>query len=116
MREKERAAAAAIDQQAPDAAAAAEAAFRLAESTALELGGSGSVLFATVDGVVACTMVLDDALKPEAAATVRRLQALGVRPILLTGDCRAAAQRVARAGACPCPLCAAPATVGIGEP
>lgn len=97
VREKERAAAAATDQPAPDAAVAAEAAFRLADEIAAELGGSGSVLFATVDGTVAGTMILDDALKPEAATTVQQLKTLGVRPMLLTGDCLSAAQRVARA-------------------
>ena len=103
VREKERAAAAAIDQPAPDAVAVAEAALRLADEIATELGGSGSVLFATVDGTVAGTMILDDALKPEAAATVQQLKALGVRAIMLTGDCLSAAQRVAKAGACtPC--------------
>jgi Cd2+/Zn2+-exporting ATPase len=100
VREKERAAAAATDQPAPDAAVAAEAAFRLADEIAAELGGSGSVLFATVDGTVAGTMILDDALKPEAATTVQQLKTLGVRPMLLTGDCLSAAQRVARAGVC----------------
>ena len=106
VREKERAAAAAIDQPTPDAAAAAEAALRLADKIANELGGSGSVLFATVDGTVAGIMILDDALKPEAAATVQQLKMLGVRPMMLTGDCLSAAQRVARAGACtPCDPC-----------
>ena len=102
VRDKEKAAAAEVDQPTPDAVAAASAAFRLADEITSELGGSGSVLFTTVDGAVAGTMILDDALKPEAAATVQQLKALGIRPILLTGDCLSAAQRVARAGACPC--------------
>ena len=78
----------------PDDAAAA---LRLVDAMALEQAGSGTVLAVIVDGVVAGVMLLDDALKPNAVDTVTQLMRLGVRPILLTGDRQAAAQRVASA-------------------
>ena len=81
----------------PAAAAAADAALRRADAIMGERAGSGSVLFVTVDGVAAGVLLLDDSLKPEAAATVAGLKELGVRPILLTGDRPPAAARVAKA-------------------
>lgn len=43
------------------------------------------------------TFVMDEALRPDAAATVARLQASGVQTWLLSGDHEAAAWRIARA-------------------
>ena len=51
-----------------------------------EWASHGSVLFVTVDAQVAAVLLMADALKPEAAKTVDALKALGVRPVLLTGD------------------------------
>ena len=51
------------------------------------------MLFVTVDGIAAGVLLLDDSLKPEAAATVAGLKELGVRPIPLTGDRPPAAAR-----------------------
>lgn len=55
-----------------------------------------------VDGRIAGLLVLEDALRPEATATVARLTALGLRTVLISGDNRATAGRIA-------------AAVGIGE-
>jgi len=68
---------------------------------ALERGedwsGNGSVLFVTVDATVAAILLLDDAVKPEAAPTIHKLSELGVRSVMLTGDRLPAARRVAKA-------------------
>ena len=64
-----------------------------------EWASLGSVLFITVDATVAAVLLMADSLKPEAVATIAALKALGVRPVLLTGDKPAAARQVARAGA-----------------
>jgi P-type Cu+ transporter len=47
------------------------------------------------DGAARALFVVDDAVKPGAREAVRRLEALGLRPLLLTGDGRATAQAVA---------------------
>ena len=101
-RREERAASANGQSAPPAAVAAAEAAQRLADEMCVGRVGCGSVLYVVVDEIVAGVMLLDDALKPEAADTVRRLRNLGVCSIMLTGDRLAAARRVATA-------------VGIGE-
>ena len=41
------------------------------------------------------TIVLDDALRPESAEAIAQVRALGLMPVLLTGDQPGAAQRVA---------------------
>ncbi|MDQ0377853.1 heavy metal translocating P-type ATPase [Amycolatopsis thermophila] len=48
------------------------------------------------DGRVRAVLVVADTVKPTSAEAVRRLRALGLRPVLLTGDNEAAAQAVAR--------------------
>ena len=60
-------------------------------------GGGRTMLYVLVDGQVAAVAVLEDSLKPEAATTIQQLRALGVRPLLLTGDQSEAARRVADA-------------------
>jgi P-type Cu+ transporter len=58
-----------------------------------------TVIFAGWDGQVRGVFVVADTLKPTSAAAVRRLRALGLRPVLLTGDnVRAAADVAAAAG------------------
>ena len=47
------------------------------------------------DGAVRAVLVVADTVKPTSAEAVRRLRALGLRPVLLTGDNAAAAQAVA---------------------
>jgi Cu+-exporting ATPase len=48
------------------------------------------------DGAARAVLVVADAVKPTSAEAVRRLRALGLTPVLLTGDNRAAAESVAR--------------------
>ncbi|TDU06576.1 Cu+-exporting ATPase [Streptomyces sp. 846.5] len=48
------------------------------------------------DGVVRAVLVVADAVRPTSAEAVRRLRALGLTPVLLTGDNRAVAASVAR--------------------
>ncbi|WP_435225866.1 heavy metal translocating P-type ATPase [Streptomyces sp. Tue6028] len=51
----------------------------------------------TRDGVAVGVLTVADAIKETSAEAVRELRALGLRPVLLTGDNRAVAQAVARA-------------------
>jgi heavy metal translocating P-type ATPase len=61
-----------------------------------EQAGCTTVLVAW-DGVVRGAFAVTDTVKPSAAAAVTRLRALGLRPVLLTGDNAATAQAVAAA-------------------
>jgi heavy metal translocating P-type ATPase len=54
-----------------------------------------AVIFAGIDGKAAGFIALADTLRPDAKATVKGIEAEGVRTILLTGDHREAAERVA---------------------
>ncbi len=54
-----------------------------------------TVVFAGWDGAVRGALVVADTVKPTSAEAVDRLRALGLRPVLLTGDGRAAALAVA---------------------
>lgn len=45
-----------------------------------------TVLFLAVDGVLAALLTIADPLKPEAVDTVRRLMAMGIEVVMLTGD------------------------------
>jgi Cu+-exporting ATPase len=49
----------------------------------------------TVDGVARATLELRDLVKPTSATAVAELKALGLRPVLLTGDTRERAEQVA---------------------
>jgi Cu+-exporting ATPase len=80
---------------------------RLAEATAAlpeelvraraaaEAGGRTAVGVA-LDGTAAGVLTVADAVKDTSAEAVRRLRALGLTPVLLTGDNRAVAEAVAR--------------------
>jgi len=68
-----------------------------AKELSAEWAGSGTVLFVTLDASVAAVLLMDDAVKEDAAPVVRELAQLGVRSVILTGDRLAAAQRVAKA-------------------
>jgi P-type Cu+ transporter len=48
------------------------------------------------DGVARANLVVRDAVKPSSAEAIRELKELGLSPILLTGDGREPAERVAR--------------------
>ena len=54
-----------------------------------------TVVLAAVDGEVAGLVVVSDEVKPTSAQAVAQLRAMGLRPVLLTGDNAATAQRVA---------------------
>ena len=57
----------------------------------------GTEVTVSRDGAVVGRLVLDDALRPEAADAVRAVRALGLTPVLLTGDQPGPAHRVAAA-------------------
>ena len=54
-----------------------------------------TVIYCGVDGRLAGFLALSDTLRPQAAQTIRRTQAAGVEPVLLTGDNANAAQHIA---------------------
>jgi len=56
-----------------------------------------TVVFAAWDGAVRGVLVVADTIRPTSAQAVRRLGAMGLRPVLLTGDNEAAARSVAAA-------------------
>lgn len=63
-----------------------------------ELEGRGlTVIAAARQGMLLGLLALGDALRPDAAQTVRRLHALGIRTSLITGDNEQAALHLARA-------------------
>ena len=55
-----------------------------------------TVVFVVVDGVAAGALALADVVRPESRAAVERLQSMGIRCVMLTGDNRTVADRVAR--------------------
>jgi Cu+-exporting ATPase len=57
----------------------------------------GTEVTVSRDGLVVGTLVLDDAVRPESAEAVRAVRALGLTPVLLSGDQPGAARRVAAA-------------------
>ncbi len=69
------------------------ATLRAAIDGAASAGRTGVVV--SVDGRAHGVLVVADEPKPEAAAAVSRLRALGLRPVLLTGDSWAAARAIA---------------------
>lgn len=66
-----------------------------AKEQALAEAGKTAVWLAC-GGEVAGILSLQDQLRPDARETVKRLQELGLTAILITGDCPAAAQAIAR--------------------
>jgi P-type Cu+ transporter len=61
----------------------------------VEVGRANGRITVTWDGVPRATLVVRDVLKPTSALAVRELKALGLTPVLLTGDARETAERVA---------------------
>ncbi|HZR95139.1 MAG TPA: heavy metal translocating P-type ATPase [Gaiellaceae bacterium] len=55
----------------------------------------GASVVAAIDGVPRAAFVVSDVVKPTSAAAVAELKALGLRPVLLTGDAEATARAVA---------------------
>jgi Cu+-exporting ATPase len=70
----------------PDELTKAQAAAEAAGRTAVAVN---------VDGAARAVLVVADTVKPSSAEAVRRLVALGLRPVLLTGDNTAAARAIA---------------------
>ena len=73
-------------QELPPALAAAKSAAEARGGTAVAVGW---------DGRARAVLVVSDAVKPTSAEAVRRLRALGLRPVLLTGDNAEVARTVA---------------------
>lgn len=57
--------------------------------------GDASVIAVTVDGVPAALLAVADTPKPESAAAVRALAAMGIESVMLTGDSETVAAHVA---------------------
>jgi Cu+-exporting ATPase len=65
------------------------------EGRAVEVGRLDGAISVRVDGVAVATLEVADTVKPTSAAAVAELKALGLAPVLLTGDAEATARRVA---------------------
>ena len=68
-----------------------------AEALAAAEATGATAIWVGVDGSVAGIISLRDTIKPGSAAAVERMKALGLRPLLLTGDNAAVAAQVAAA-------------------
>jgi Cu+-exporting ATPase len=64
--------------------------------------GGGTLALVAVDGRYAGAIALEDRPRPEASDAIRELSLLGIQPVMMTGDARKTAERIA-------------AEVGIGE-
>jgi Cu2+-exporting ATPase len=63
---------------------------------AAELAGEGrTTVHVAVDGVAAAVVAIADAPRETAAEAIAALKALGIRPVMLSGDSRATARRIA---------------------
>jgi Cu+-exporting ATPase len=67
----------------------------LVEALAAEQARGRTAVAVAWDGVARAVLVVADTVKPTSAEAVARLRALGLRPVLLTGDSAAAARAVA---------------------
>ena len=66
------------------------------QATADELAGQGRTsVQVALDGTAAAVIAIADAPRDTAAEAIRALRALGVRPVMLSGDSRATAERIA---------------------
>ena len=67
-------------------------------TTAAEMAGRGqSVTFLAGDGRVLGVIGITDAIRPTSAGAIRELKGMGIQPVLLSGDRRETAERVAQA-------------------
>jgi P-type Cu+ transporter len=66
------------------------------EGHRVSVGRSNGAVLVSWDGVPQATLDVRDAVKPTSSEAVRGLKELGLTPILLTGDARDSAERVAR--------------------
>lgn len=69
----------------------------LASAVGKYMRQGGTVIYVRIDEVLAGFLVLSDAVREESRDMVASLKASGVRPVLLTGDGRSAADRAASA-------------------
>ena len=67
----------------------------LVEGHAVEVGRLDGTIAVSWDGVPRATLAVRDAVRPTSAEAVADLERLGLVPVLLTGDARATAERVA---------------------
>ncbi len=65
------------------------------ESHAVEVGRLDGTISVSWDGLPRATLAVRDTVKPTSAEAVAELRRLGLRPVLLTGDGRETAERVA---------------------
>ena len=66
------------------------------EDHEVEVGRREGAITVAWDGVVRATLSVRDTVKPTSAAAIAELERLGLTPVLLTGDGRDVAERVAR--------------------
>ncbi|NTW28231.1 MAG: cadmium-translocating P-type ATPase [Coriobacteriia bacterium] len=76
------------------ASLAQRALFAPPQVAALSSGGR-TVVCVLADGALVGAIALADAVRPESAEAVRHLKALGIEPVMLTGDSRPVAERIA---------------------
>jgi len=67
----------------------------LVEGHRVEVGRSDGVITVSWDGVPRATLAVRDSVKPTSRAAVEELKQLGLTPVLLTGDSRENAERIA---------------------
>ncbi len=79
----------------PAAAGAALTAGPLADALAAALAAGRTAVVGAVDGRPVAVFTVADTVKPTSREAVERLRALGLRPVLLTGDNEATARAVA---------------------
>jgi P-type Cu+ transporter len=60
-----------------------------------EVSTDGTTVFVAWDGAVRGALTVAETVKPTSAEAIRRLRALGLRPVLLTGDSESTARAVA---------------------
>ncbi len=61
----------------------------------VETRGGSTVVYVAIDGRTAGYLVMSDTVRVESAAMIEALFSLGVQPVLLTGDNRRAAEKIA---------------------
>ncbi len=66
------------------------------EGHEVQIGRSNGAITVAWDGEERATLVVQDTVKPTSAEAIADLKLLGLTPVLLTGDSREAAERVAR--------------------
>ena len=67
----------------------------LEQSAQRHLSKGATVIYLAVGGQMAGFIALADTLRPQSAEMLRRIQSLGVQPVLLTGDAENAARAIA---------------------